>query len=130
MEIVKQLAIFLENKPGALFRLTKDLAEKGINILAISVSDTVDHAVVRLIVDKPEKATFALEETGALVVEKDLLKVCVENKPGKLAEFCGKLEEKGINIEYAYGSCSCSGGEVTVYIRVIDIEQARQKLES
>ena len=121
MKIVKQLAVFLANQPGALFRLTTDLTEKGINIKAISVTDTVDHAVVRLIVDKPLETLHLLGETGVLVVESNLLEMALDNTPGQLQQFTQKLMDAGINIEYAYGSTSGTNGYI--YIRVENLEK-------
>ncbi len=122
MKIVKQLAIFLENQPGALFRVTQDLAAKKINIIALSVMDSADHAVVRLVVDKPMEAIHLLGEAGVLVVESDLLEVSLSNSPGELNRLCKQLMDKGLNIEYAYGSVSPKEGNL--YLRVRDVEKA------
>ncbi len=124
MKIVKQLAIFLENQPGALFRVTQDLAKHNININAICVMDSVDHAVVRLIVDKSMEAIHLLGEAGVLVVESDLLEVPLTNAPGELNKLCKQLMDKGINIEYAYGS-----GEGKLYLRLVSPEKALEALK-
>lgn len=129
MKIVKQLAVFLENQPGALKRVANDLADKSINVLAISVSDTVDHAVVRLIVDKPNEAVHMLEEAGVLVVENDLIEVSVSNSPGQLARISEALEKIGSNMEYAYGSAPIDGNCV-IYMRVLKPQETLEKLKS
>ena len=129
MKTVKQLAIFLENQPGALFRICRDLAQKQINIKAISVSDSVDHAVVRLVVDKPHDAIHMLGDAGVLVVESDLLEVELKNIPGEMGSFCQKLMDKGLNIEYAYGSTKLDSSEATVYIRVMDMNKINKEIE-
>lgn len=126
MEIVKQLAVFLENQPGALFRLTQDLAERQINIEAISVTDSIDHAVVRLIVDKPIEAIHIIEEKGTLVVESDLVKVTLKNEAGTLNQMCKKLRTHQVNIEYAYGSTGEK--DSNLYLRVMDVEKALKAL--
>ena len=82
MEVTKQIAIFLDNKPGTLAELCAVLADHEINILAMTVSDTVDHAVVRMVVDKPQEAIHRLGDAGMLVVERDVLVVEIDNKPG------------------------------------------------
>lgn len=82
MELKKQISIFLKNRPGALAEVTGTLAREGVNILAISVSDTVDHAVVRFIVDQNEKAKAVLEKQKFLVVENDVLAVPCRTSPG------------------------------------------------
>jgi len=102
MRVDKQLSVFLENRPGTLARMCEALAEKGINLLALSVSDTVDHAVVRMVVDKPTDALHLLGSSGVLVVENDVLLMQVPNRAGALAVIANQLAENHINIEYAY----------------------------
>ena len=122
--IQKQLSIFLENKPGLLADLTQTLADEGVNIRGTSVSDTVDHSVIRLVVDDPVKATHALGERGTLVVETEILALNVADTPGELARLARKLAKAKINIEYAYGSSL--GEACTLYLRVSDIKKAKQ----
>ena len=100
--ITKQLAIFLENRPGMLARVCDALAESKINIYAISTSDTVDHAVIRMVVSDYRKALHVFEEHGTLAVEDDVLLIEGDNKPGSLAKLAHKLARARINIEYAY----------------------------
>jgi hypothetical protein len=107
MRIAKQLSVFLENKPGTLSDVCEALAVDGVNILALSVSDTVDHAVVRLVVDQPEKAAHILGEAGLLVVENEVLMAEVPNRPGTLAAVAAAMAEADLNIEYAY----CTAGD-------------------
>ena len=102
MHVDKQLAVFLENRPGALAAMCGTLAEAGINLLALTVSDTVDHAVIRLVTDKPDKALHLLGDAGMLVVESDVLVVELTNQPGTLGQVARKLAQNNINIEYAY----------------------------
>src|SRR6267378_7907058 len=102
MQITKQLAIFLENRPGMLARVCDALAEAKINIYAITTSDTVDHSVVRMVVSDPRKAMLLFEEHATLVVETDVLMIEGDNRPGSLARICNKLAEARINIEYCY----------------------------
>jgi hypothetical protein len=102
MDIVKQLAVFLANTPGTLARVCDALASAKINIYALTVSDTVDHAVVRMVVSDTRKALDIFEERGVLVVENDVLMIESDNKPGTLARISHLLSEAEINIEYAY----------------------------
>src|SRR5688572_10368542 len=102
MEITKQLAIFLDNRPGTLARLADALAEVKVNIYAISTSDTVDHSVIRLVVSDYRRALHVFEERGTLVVEDDVLMIEGDNRPGSLAKLAHKLANAKINIEYAY----------------------------
>jgi hypothetical protein len=126
MEISKQLAIFLENKPGKLLLIASELANKHINIEALSISDSVDHAIVRIIVDKTQEATHMLEEMGFLVVESDLLKIPLANAPGLLASLCQKLSDMKTSIEYAYGSSVADSPEVNLYVRVLEPDKILQ----
>src|SRR5881296_890399 len=102
MQITKQLAIFLENRPGMLARVADALSEARINIYAISTSDTVDHSVIRMVVSDYRKALHVFEEHGTLVVEDDVLMIDGSNKPGELGRIARKLAEAKVNIEYCY----------------------------
>ena len=104
MQITKQLAIFLDNRPGMLARVADALAEAKINIYAIATSDTVDHSVIRLVVSDYRKALHVFEEHGTLVVEDDVLMLEGGNKPGELARVAHKLADAKVNIEYCYSA--------------------------
>ncbi len=127
MPVVKQLSVFLENKPGVLARLCQTFAEQKINIQGMSVSDTVDHAVVRLVTSDPRKAAAILESAGVLVVETDVLAVRLADKPGQLATLARQLARAKVNIEYAYGTTDEPGG--VLILRVSDIKKARKALK-
>jgi len=130
MHITKQLAIFLENRPGTLARVCDALAEHKINIYAISTSDTVDHIVMRLVVDDYRKAMHVFEEHGTLVVEDDVLLVEGDNKPGSLSKIAHKLAGKKINIEYAYCATPPSAKKGLLVLRVNDAKKALKVLNS
>ncbi len=102
MEIATQLALFLENQPGTLAAVCDELAEADINILALTISDTVDHSVVRMIVSDTDTALNIFEEHGTLVVENEVLLIEIDNKPGSLSSIAHALAGAEINIEYAY----------------------------
>lgn len=102
MKTVVQLSLFLENKPGRLAALADALARQGINIHALSVSDAVDHAVIRMVVSDPHRAIHLLGDHGVMVIERDVLLIEGKSKPGELAEIARKLARHKINIEYAY----------------------------
>ena len=108
MQLTKQLAIFLDNRPGTLARVCDTLSEAKINIYAITTSDTVDHSVVRLVVSDPRRALLLFEQYGALVVDDDVILIEGDNKPGSLATICKKLSAAKVNIEYCY--CATSPG--------------------
>src|SRR6059036_1927604 len=102
MQIAKQLAIFLENRPGMLARVCEALAKAKINIYAITTSDTVDHSVIRMVVSDTRRALLLFEEHGTLVVESEVLMIEGDNKPGSLQRISQRLADADVNIEYAY----------------------------
>ena len=106
MQLTKQLALFLDNKPGTLARVTKEFARGKINILALSISDTVDHAVLRVVVSDTDRAAYILETHGVLVVDREVILIEGGVRPGELARIAQRLAENRINIEYTYGAIS------------------------
>lgn len=106
VKVEKQLSIFLENRPGLLAKVCGTLAEAGINILALSIHDTVDHAIIRLLADRPVKALLILEQLGLYILESDVIVLELANKPGALGEVARRLARADINIEYAYCSAT------------------------
>jgi len=130
MQITKQLAIFLENRPGMLARVCDALAEEKINIYALSTSDTVDHTVMRMVVSDYRKALHVFEERGTLVVEDDVLLVEAENKPGALGRIAHRLADARINIEYAYCATPADLKRGLVVLRVSDAKKALKVLNA
>lgn len=130
MHITKQLALFLENRPGTLARVCEALKEAGINIYAISTSDTVDHSVVRMVVSDAAKALYVFEEYGTLVVEDDVLMIPGDNKPGALAQIANKLAKAKINIEYAYCATPPDAKKGLLILRVSNPQKALKVLNS
>jgi hypothetical protein len=128
MKIVKQLALFLENKPGTLAAVCQALAEAKINITAISISDAVDHAVVRMVVSEPNKAMHMLGERGVLVVERDVLMLEGRSRPGALARIARTLAEHKINIEYAYSATPARAATGAMILRVDHLAKAKRVL--
>jgi hypothetical protein len=129
MKTVKQLALFLENKPGTLAKVCAALAAAQINIYAISVSDAVDHAVVRMVVSDPHKALHLLGEHGVLVVERDVLMLEGRNKPGELADIAAKLSRNKVNIEYAYSATPTNASIGAMILRVDNPKKAARILK-
>jgi len=130
MQITKQLAIFLDNRPGMLARLADALAEAKINIYAISTSDTVDHSVIRLVVSDYRRAMHLFEEHGTLVVEDDVLMIDGSNKPGQLAEIAHKLADAKVNIEYCYSATPQDAKKGLLIMRVSNPPKALKILNS
>ena len=130
MQITKQLAIFLDNRPGTLARLADALAKAKINVYAISTSDTVDHSVIRLVVDDHRRALHLFEEHGTLVVEDDVLNSEGDNKPGSLAKIAHKLADAKVNVEYAYCATPPDAKKGLLILRVADAKKALKVLNS
>ncbi len=100
---VKQLSLFLENKPGALSRPVKLLAEGGFNVLTLSLADTQQYGILRLVLRHWEQAKAMLEENGFVVKVTDMVALEVADTPGGLAEILAVVETAGVNVEYMYG---------------------------
>ncbi|MFA6546602.1 MAG: amino acid-binding protein, partial [Limisphaerales bacterium] len=101
-----------------------------VNIYAISASDTVDHTVIRMVVDNPKKAMFVFEEHGTLVVEDDVLMIDGDNRPGSLARICDKLGAAKVNIEYCYCATSPGSRRGLLILRVKNPKKALKVLNS
>ena len=128
MEITKQLAIFLDNRPGTLASVADALAEAKINIYAITTSDTVDHSVIRLVVSDYRKALDVFEAHGTLVVEDDVLMIEGPNKPGELAELAHRLARAKINIEYCYSATAPDARKGLLILRLSNPAKALKVL--
>lgn len=129
MRIVKQLALFIENRPGTLASVCKALGNHKINILALSISDAVDHAVLRIVVSDPNRAIHLLGEHGAFVVERDVLLLEGPNHPGTLAKIARKLSSQKINIEYAYSATPVGAATGAMILRVDNLAKAKRVLK-
>ena len=130
MQITKQLAIFLDNRPGTLARVCDALAEDKINIYAIATSDTVDHTVIRMVVSDYRRAQKIFEEHGTLVVDDDVVMIEGDNKPGSLAKLAHKLAKAKINIEYCYCATPPDAKRGLMIMRVSDPKRALKVLNS
>jgi hypothetical protein len=128
MKVEKQLSLFVENKPGTLAAVCQALADAAINIFAISVLDAVDHAVVRMVVDNPQKAIHLLGEHGVLVIERDVLLLEGRSRPGELARVAKALAKHKINIEYAYSATLPDATRGAMILRVDNLVKARRIL--
>jgi hypothetical protein len=125
---VSQISVFLENKSGRLAEVTRTLADRGINIRALCVAETIDYGVLRLIVSDPEAARRALSDGGFTVTETQVLVLEIPDRPGGLATAIERLAEKGINIEYIYAFVTKSGENANVVFRLEQMEEAARIL--
>lgn len=126
---VEQISIFLENKSGRLAEVSTVLARGGINIRALSLADTTDFGILRLIVNDNEKAKQILKENGFTVGKTEVIAVEVADKPGGLAHILNIMKDKGINVEYMYAFVQKSGGNAIIIFRFDEIEKAIEALE-
>ena len=127
---VEQLSIFLENKAGRLAQVTKTLAEAGINIRALSLADTSDFGILRLIVNDTEKAINIMKEAGFTVGRTAVVAVEVDDKPGGLNNILEALSGQNVNVEYMYAFVQEGGGSATMIFRFDRIDQAIEVLKA
>lgn len=126
---VKQISIFLENKSGRLAQVTKELGEHGINIRALSIADTADFGILRLIVSDPDQAWQILKKAELTVSETEIIAVQVPDQPGGLGGILKILDDSKVNIEYMYAFVGKSGADAVVVFRVEQIDQAIDLLQ-
>jgi hypothetical protein len=129
MTVDKQFSIFLVNKPGILAKVTQTLADAKINIKAMTLVDSQEHGVLRLVLENGEKAGLVLRALNIPVTETDVLCVEMANHPGALADVCTRLAGDHININYAYLSTGTKGGKTIGIFKVSDVNKAKKVLE-
>lgn len=125
---IKQLSVFVENKAGRLAEITRVLADAGIDIRAISVADTSDFGILRLIVNKPQEAVKALKDASMTVSLTDVIAVCMDDVQGRLADIMGILNQNGIGVEYLYAFISREHGKAYIILRVDNEEKTLRVL--
>ena len=128
MQTMKQVTVFLENKPGRLANVLSSLAGEKVNIVALSVMDKHEHSVLRLVTDDPAKTTRIIQTLNTPFTEADVLMVELRNQPGALAHVCEILAAEHINIDYAYCSSGGRNGKVFGIFKVSNIEKAQRIL--
>lgn len=120
---IKQISVFLENKRGRLYEALKALAEEGINIRALSIADTSEFGILRMIVTNPEKAKEILEKNEFTVKLTNVIAMAVQDKPGGLAEAVKYLYDANINIEYIYAFVEKSAEKAVVVLRTENLDK-------
>jgi hypothetical protein len=121
---VRQLSIFLENRSGRLAEVTDIMGKSGINIRALSLADTSDFGILRVIVEDTDKALRLMEDNGFTVTVTDVLAVEVEDKPGGLARVLNLLNSQEVNVEYMYAFMEKLTDHALLIFRIEDIEGA------
>ena len=126
--LVKQLSVFVENQPGRLSAIINLLAEKRVNLSALSLADTSKFGVLRLIADKPEEAQDALRAAGIVSKSSDVLAVAIDDTPGSLTRVLDLLTEKNISVEYMYAFSAKQENKALMVFKVDSLEAAEALL--
>ena len=127
---IKQLTVFVENKQGAMVSITNILAENNINLRALSIAETEDFGILRLIVNDEATAEKTLRENGYLIKVTDVVGVKIGDAPGKLTAALDVLDKAGINVEYLYAFMARTEKHAYVVLRVEENSAAESALEN
>ena len=127
---VQQISVFVENRAGGLAEITKLLADNGVDLRAMSIADTTDYGILRLIVDKPDTALAVLRDSGCLVSVTPVLAVVLPDVPGGLARILGLLSDNGVDLEYLYAFITRKTEHAYVVLRVKDNEATEKILQA
>ncbi|MDD3709372.1 MAG: ACT domain-containing protein [Methanothrix sp.] len=127
---IKQISLFVENKPGRMAKVSKTLSDAGVNIRALTVAEAGDFGVIRMVVDDPEKGYQVLHDNGFTVSETEVLAVEMKDIPGGLYEIVNTLGESNVNVDYAYAFVTTKAERALLIIRVDNLEKAREVLTS
>ena len=119
--IIKQISIFMENTTGRLADVTALLARSGINLRAISIADTADFGILRMVADQPDAAVDVLKAAGFAARETDVIAVEVPDQPGALATIMALFRDEGVNIDYLYASLEHSANQAVIVLKVDDV---------
>ena len=128
--LVKQISVFLENKPGRLSEAAEVLAKNGIDISALSLADTDEYGVLRMIVSDPDKAKNALSESGVICKVTDALVVAIDDRPGGFSESLRILTDNGIDVKYMYACVSREQGKAIMVLSVADPAKADELIRN
>jgi len=127
---IHQISLFLENKPGHLNAICRTLAEAQINIVTLSLADTQQFGIVRLIVEEWQKAKDVLEKAGYVVNVREVVAATVADKPGGMAEVLDIIGQAGVNIEYMYAFAFRHGAEAVLVFRFDNPDRAIEALKA
>ncbi len=127
---IKQLSVFVENKHGRLAEITSIIAKAGIDIRALSIADTTDFGILRLVVDRPTEAEKILKDAGLTVSLTDVIAVGIPDRPGGFAETISAVADKEVAVEYMYAFVSRDNDRAYLIMRVADNDKAIAALKS
>lgn len=129
MSVEKQFSVFLVNKPGVLAQVCQALGEEKINIKALTLVDSQEHGVLRVVVENGTRAARLLRSLNVPITETDVLTVEMNNHPGAMADVCNRLGAEHININYAYCTAGVKGGKTVGIFKIGDLKRAQKILE-
>ncbi len=127
---VKQVSIFLENSKGRLAEVTRILAREGIDLRALSLADTSDFGVLRIIVEDPDRCLAVLKDNDYVARVSEVVAVEVEDRPGGMSRILDVLDEAGLNVEYLYAFVAKAGKNAVVICKIDERERALSVLEA
>jgi len=125
-----QFSVFLVNKPGVLAQVTRALADEKVNVIAMTLVDSQEHGVLRLVGANAESARLVLAKLNLPMTETDVLCLDLSNRPGALADVAGLLGTNHVNINYAYCTSGAPGGRTTGIFKVADPAKAMRVLKT
>lgn len=126
---VKQISVFIENKEGTLSDICAVFADNNINLRALSIADTADFGILRIIVEEPERTAEILRRAGYVCKTTYVIAVSVDDEPGGMANAVRRITDAGISIEYAYAFSSNRAGSATMIFRMPHSKASEEKLE-
>jgi hypothetical protein len=129
MYVAPQFSIFMVNKPGALAQVLGEFARAKINVIAMTMTDSVEHGVMRVVFAEPERAKEVLSKLNMPYNQTEVLCVTLANKAGAFAAVAEKLAKNHINISYAYCTAGAKGGRTTGVLKIADVKKAMRILE-
>jgi len=121
---VTQFSVFLVNKPGILSRVCDELADKKVNLTALTLMDSVEHGVFRFVATDEERARLVLKALNLPMTETQVLAAEMPNRPGAMADLCARLNSRHISIKYAYVTSGAAGGRTTGIFKVDNLPKA------
>lgn len=122
--IIKQISVFVENKPGRLAQVTKAIGDAGVDIRALSIADTSDFGILRLIVNRPDEAVASLKAAEMTVSLTDVIAVGIDDTPGSFARVVALMSDNNLSIEYMYAFISRTESKAFIIMRIENVEEA------
>lgn len=127
---IKQISVFLENKVGRLVEITDTIAKAGIDIRAVSLADTSDYGILRVIVDNPDQAEKVIRDAGYTVAITNVLAVGIQDKPATFTKVLASLSENDVNVDYMYAFTGTHNGTAYVIMKMDNLEKGIQVLQN